>query len=231
MSKPCVLYPTGQGGHWLSNLIHSLETNQLDIVSTSNNFHKYTQSNEIYFSHENNPQGVVIGSFSSYKSQFITYLNAYYKCFSIMTDIQYLKGPDLLYELSNQARWRIDVHSSLFEHYLDKIVLNADLIFTDATAFAFQLFAVLNRHNIKYTPNLEFVLESVDNFKKSCWSLDNIDITTNIPWLAWCHAICILNNIDVPCSIRDNFDESCKWLVSEQQYFLRETNKHFITHI
>jgi hypothetical protein len=230
MTKPCVLYPTGQGGHWLSNLIYSLETNQFDIVPTSNNFHHYQQSKKIFFRHVDNPYGNVIGSFCSVKSQFITYLNAYYKCFIAWPTIQNLNDAELLYTLSNDARWRMDIWSSWSQDYLTNVVLNADLLFTDPKKFAAQVFALLECFDIKHTPNIEFVLASVDNFKKSCWSLERIDITKNIVWLAWCHAMCLLNKIDVPFSVRDNFELACNWLVAEQTYFLNKTKQQFLTH-
>jgi hypothetical protein len=231
MIEPCVIYPTGQGGHWLSNLFYSLETSQFDIVPTSNNFHQYKPSKKIFFRHIDQTQGNVIGSFCSVKSQFITYLNAYYKCFIEWSSIQNLNDAELLYTLSNDACWRMDISSSLLQDYLDNVVLDADLIFTDPKTFAKQVFALLESYNIKHTPNVEFVVASVDNFKKSCWSLNRIDITNNIVWLAWCHAICVYNNINVPFSIRDDFKSACRWLVSEQTYFLNKTKQQFITQV
>jgi hypothetical protein len=229
MTKICITYPTGQGGNWLSNLMYSLETNNFDIVPTSKNFHKYPKSNQIYFSHENNPQGMVVGSFASFKSQFVTYLNAYYKSYTTEGSMANLKNAELLYALSNNARWRMETNGQFFQDYLDNIIIDADLMFDNPTIFAQQVFACLDRYKVKHTPNTRFVLESIDNYKKSCWTLDRIDITNNIPWLAWCHAICTLKNIKIPFLVKENFDKACKWLMSEQQYFLTETNKQFIT--
>jgi len=154
----------------------------------------------------------------------------YYKWYKKELDIKSLSNSELFYALTNKARWHQDCSGTLAKDYLDNIVIDADLIFTNPVNFANQVFELLNQYNISYTANIDFVLKSVDNYKKTCWSLNKIDISNNIPWLAWCHAMCLLNNITIPMVINEKFDEFAKWIIV-QEFFYEETSKRFITHI
>jgi hypothetical protein len=225
-----IRYPTGQGGHWLSNLFYSLENKVYDIVPASINFHDRKLSNVFKLLHESNAPNA-IGSFCSMRTQFITYLNGYYKNFRLDNQVQKLNQSELLYWLSNNACWRQELNGKFHQDYTSNIVLNADLLFNKTDAFAEQLYELLDQYNVVFARNTDYVLESIENFKKSCWTIDKIDISNNIPWFAWCHAYCLLKNIHIPIKITADINAAQEWFVTNQDLFLQETNKQFITHI
>jgi hypothetical protein len=225
-----IRYPTGQGGRWLSNLFYSLENNVYDIVPANINFHGRQLSNVFSLIHEN-VTPCYIGAFSSFRTQFIAYLNAYYKEFSKYTYIQKMDQPELLDWLTNNAIWRQEPNGKFKKDYTSKIILDADLLFDNPIAFAEQVFSLLDQYNVKHEHNTDYVLASIENFKKSCWTLKEIDISNNIPWFAWCHAHCMLTDIQIPVTIAVDFNVAQDWFVSNQDLFLQETTKQFITHI
>jgi hypothetical protein len=233
MTKPVIITPGGQGGHWISNLCYSLENKNYSTIPAEINFHKHTQSENIIFTHVGLATGPVTGSFCGSSSQFIAYLNTYYKWYLYKANQQPKTEWELIYDLSNDAKWRQDINNgSLFsQQYLNNIVLDADLMFTNPPKFAEQLFALLDKCQVPHVANLDFVLDSIDNFKQTCWTLDKIDISNSSPWLAWCHAMCLLQDIPIPMNIVEKFKDFSDWVVSKEHWFLEETNKQFITHI
>ena len=77
--------------------------------------------------------------------------------------------------------------------------------------------------------NIEYVNAAVENFKKTCWAINDLDLDTNIPWLAWCHAVCLIEGVSMPVVIRDDFDSARRFLIDKKMYFIEYTKERFIT--
>ena len=73
-NKPCILYPNGQGGHWLSNLLYGLETGKFDIITPAHKeFNRHPLSQTFIVEHEEFAAEPIVGAFSGPKSRIIWY--------------------------------------------------------------------------------------------------------------------------------------------------------------
>jgi hypothetical protein len=69
-----------------------------------------------------------------------------------------------------------------------------------------QLFLVLDRIGFKYTANTEYVLASIENYVATCENVNHIiGNWDNLKWLAACHAVTLLDSIEMPV-IQPDFD-------------------------
>ena len=68
----------------------------------------------------------------------------------------------------------------------DTIDLNFDLLFDNADQFIQDLYNILDQIQIIYTKNDQLILDSIQQYKKSCPNpMDIFEDYDNIVWLAW----------------------------------------------
>jgi len=225
--KPCVIYPNGQGGHWLSNLFYGLTTRDYRIrYPESREFNKHPMSRHIDIEHQELATGPIVASFFGHKTQFITYLNSYYKWFLNRYQHQTLSPVEVFFLLTDNARWRMS--SDIGIQYSKGTPIRADLMWSDPVQFAADVYTVLEQQSIDYVPNNTFVEQAIANFARTCWTAHTIDLESGIAWLAWCHAICLQQGIQIPVSIQQDFDQACEFLTQKNDWFLSHTQQNYL---
>jgi hypothetical protein len=221
IDRPCIIYPQGSGGHWLSNLILHLTNNDQTLPEINIIFDNTTGSKSIHICHGyEQPNGDILlekksaehkhRSLFSSVYKFNLYINVVYKKMLNPIDFSFdinKKSPvDQMMELSDHAVYILkDIRYT--DAYCKNIDLEYSLIFTNPELFATTLFAHLDNANIQYTKNLNYVIDSIENYKKTCPNPDDHIGTNSVSWLGWCNAVKILNNLPLNQNI-----SACKTL-------------------
>jgi hypothetical protein len=233
--KPVILYPVGGGGMWLANLIYSLHSKEFDIIPSLLNFHdnNWKKTNLINFWHFPDNAGPTIDphnhdSFCSLKSQFITFINGYVKRWPYYDPFKNLPIMDQFFYLSNDAKWRMGKDPMFNNLYLSRIALDSDNLFLNPAEFSRQLFELLSKHNITYVADLNFVLQSIDNFKATCKPNEHFGNVQSSAWQAWCHALALEHGIPLDFVIRENFNRFLEFVDHNNEQFKIITQEHFL---
>ena len=126
MTKPAVIYPNGQGGHWLANLFYGLETGQFEIQQPPHNeFNLHPRTGNFRVGHANVFSDTdIAGSFVGIKSQFIAYLNSYYKWYSRTPQHNSSSELEVFFLLSDNACWRMNKDKLIQREYYDYQVID-----------------------------------------------------------------------------------------------------------
>lgn len=232
--KPIILYPTGQGGQWLSNLIFNLNTRNFAIAPVALNFHGVDKTPLVDVRHWPGPEGGTMDPhncevFCSARTQFVAFVNAYVKqwmadnpWFTQLTAIQQF------FHLSNDARWRMGCDPVFNNLYLDRVTLDADLMFVDDQLFATKLFELLTRHGIDHDPDRDFVRQALINWFKTCRIQEHFGNSQSMAWLSWCHALTQEHNMSLDINIAENFDLFVDFVNLNNHVFKDITQQNFI---
>lgn len=227
-SAPLIIYSTGAGGQWLSAVIHCLETNYYCMPQPEINFHdhtKYPKTHSIIFGHNTTP-GIKelvkpnTGSLHGLHSHFIVYVNEMIKNPPLLSDKSLSES---LFHHSNNATWRINGSADL--EYAQNIKFNLDLIFTDQAQFVKQLYNRLYEYSIEFTPNDEFVFNSIETYTRTCLYKKYFSNLDTIIWHGWCHALCLYHKIDIPVNISTDYNGFVNFLQKNNQQFIDLTKK------
>jgi hypothetical protein len=178
--------PGGAGGHWLSHTVYCLE--QLSQDRTTHigiNYHDVPQSSQMIMDHFLDRKGHTHYTVFSSVHSFNLYLNGL------------IKNPTFLQELSFSEKFRSWAHESSYKFsagwhrsYVAHIDLHYDHIFTDPDRFCKDLFALLDRHQIRYRSCADTLLYHMTQFRNTCPDpLDHFDNFDSVYWLAWCCGI------------------------------------------
>lgn len=232
-AKPVILYPTGQGGQWLLNLIYHLNTTNSTVTLGPVNFHGVNKTPLIDIKHWPGPEGGTLDPhdcdvFCSARTQFVAFVNAYVKQW--MADNAWFAQLDSIqqfFHLSNDARWRMGRDPVFNNLYLNRITLDADLMFENSGSFATQLFDLLTRHGIKHVPDHGFVQQALDNWLKTCRVQSHFGNTESMAWLAWCHAMVQEHDMHLDLDIATNFDGFVDFVKNKNQWFKDITQDKF----
>ena len=235
--RPIILYPTGQGGQWLSNLIHNLNTGSLTISPVALNFHGVNKTPLIDVRHWPGPEGGTMDPhdcevFSSARTQFVAFVNAYVKQW--MADNAWFKQlteMEQFFHLSNDARWRLGSDPVFNNLYLDRVTLDADLMFMDDQLFATKLFELLTRHGIDHAADGDFVRQSLINWFKTCQLQEHFGNTQSQAWLSWCHALTQEHGMSLDIDIAKNFDLFVDFVANNNLVFKDITQQNFIVRV
>lgn len=223
-----ITYPHGQGGMWLGNLAYGLITGRHNLTKPDINYHdldQYPRHSSIITGHvvDTSIGYQHIGSFSSEKTQYTAYCNAYAK---IPSNKNTLSKIEQFYLSSNDALWR---RSQEFkDKFIVPMVLDADLLVTDPNLFMDNLYELLDQYSISYTANDNYVLASINNFNQTCWGQRVLADTDNLAWLAWCHSIELQHQRTVPFNIAENFEKFVAFVQERQDYYVDYTEENFI---
>jgi hypothetical protein len=213
-----IVYPPGGGGHWLSNLIHNLETAKFEHTTPTNNIFDYTtETKSIIVRHyfdfmpekkieDKNISNLDVKTFATDKifnayiiKMYKTALNADTRFDSTTTSIAHLSLNDQFHSLTDKATFLLTDNFHR-DTYFNNIDLDYSLIFTDPDQFINLIFALLTKYSINYTANREYCHLAIQNYQNTCTDpLLVFDNTDNLVWLAWCHAVAQINNIAFDC--------------------------------
>jgi hypothetical protein len=218
MTKLNVVYTHGTGGHWLGHLLWLAQYRKVPVDPAAPNFHNHKQTDLVKLSHT--PVADDCWYFTG-RSGFNFYLNfwrkhrkLYQKPLSFVEDV---------YTLSDEATWRqsADYH----KNFVLQIDIDYTNIFLDPVKFRSQ-FNWLCEH-VKLAPvSQSFVDAAIMLFQNSCEPpTDHISNYDSRPWLAWCHSVCLLNQIDCPVlvdnwQIRNFFQARDRYFVDALQPFV-----------
>ena len=211
-----VCFPGGGGGNWLSNLIFRLEYNKItDLDKNYVNFHSTIKSRQVLIDHcslqtvseDRYIKKIIFAGFYS----FNIYINSIYK----NNDFEQIKN-------NTQKKFRLLVRDNFpFTEatqkilYLDNIIdLNFDLLFDNPEQFIKDLYTILDQTQISYIKNNDLVLQSIEQFKKSC--IDPIKVFENYNdpiWLAWAMAVAFVLGLKNSSSTNDLIHLYPEWTI------------------
>jgi len=216
VSKPLLCYPRGSGGNWLGNLIWRLENNKFELPAIDVIFDGQTLSNSFNFSHR---YGLGLNgktptfdqrlnaeykiNFSS-PCWFTQYINDAVKVKYHILNLGEKSLQEQFFSLSNSAKYILTdpVWQQTWGASGD---LEYSLLSQNPDKFITQLFAILDKLNIKYSANREYCLRSIDYYKSTCPNtIDHLNNFDSLLWLAWCHADVLINKKSLPKSVMDS---------------------------
>lgn len=209
MLKTKIFFPRGCGGHWLSNLIWHLETNDYTLPLVDIVFDGQPTSNNIQIDHVFEVQDPTL-------SDQVTMLTKQDKNILFSTDCMfniYLNdatkvklGPMLVsirdkslltqyFTLTDNALY-LTGNQLYKETYCCDIDLDYRLVFQNPSLFVDNLFSILDTAGLRYTPNKEYALTNIEYYKTTCANpADHIGNLDSLVWLSWCHALLISHGI------------------------------------
>jgi hypothetical protein len=108
------------------------------------------------------------------------------------------------HKLTDNARHFIS-NNDFHNFYAKNIDLDYSMIFQNPLLFIEKLFVLLDELDLSYTRDVEYCLSSISLYRKTCVNpMDHYGNYQSLVWLAWCHALCLTNNIE----INESLDES-----------------------
>ena len=217
MKKGIIIYPHGGGGNWLTNLIYHLEKNDKMLSNAELIFDHEQKSNNIDLSHgvEWYQQNTVFLLDTSKWDRKILFscaysFNAYIndthkiKYNKKMFNYNVLPMIEQFHKLTDNAKHFVsDINAK--KVFFTNIDLDYRLIFQNPKLFIKNLFDLLDELNLEYTHDIEYCLASIQHYRKTCCNpADHYGCHQSLIWLAWCHSLCLINNIQ----INESLDES-----------------------
>jgi len=217
MNKTVICYPRGSGGHWLANLIWRLENNKFDLSKVDVVFDHENVTNSFGISHRYNlldgktptVEDILLTNnhptinFSS-PCWFTQYINDAVKVRYHIEKIGEKSLQEQFFLLSNSAKYILT--DPLWQQTWNvRGDLEYSLLRQNPDKFITQLFAILDKLNIKYSANREYCHTSIDYYKSTCPnSIDHLYNFDSLLWLAWCHADLLINKKSLPESIMED---------------------------
>lgn len=210
MKQAYIIHPIGGGGHWLSAMINSLESNNLTIPENTLWFDQLKGSKHIvnnhgaywnlgYFQKEDLSAYDPVILFSTEFIFNLYLLDAGKAKFNSARqgNILSMNTIDQFFYLSDYARFML-TDQDFYNFYCNDIDLNTRWLFQQPELFIDQLFAQLDRAHIHYAQDREYCRASVQVFVHSCERPDDhVGNYNSLIWLAWCHALSLIHNLPV----------------------------------
>lgn len=203
----CVFfYPRGCGGRWLSYVIHCLHRRDF-VVQKESVIHHALVKGPINFNHkfevEYHDGKCEIKVFPKLKTNilfstncaFNIYINDAYKVRYHLHKLHKASVLEQFHTLTDSARYLMTDEFYAANYFRD-IDLDYALIWQDPEQFIDDLFVCLDRCQLDYAANRDFVMVSMQHYRDTC--RDPVMIMqdhNNLVWLAWCHAVCLINDI------------------------------------
>lgn len=203
-------YCHGGGGSWLGNLVWQLYNNDFSLPTDKD---YVFDGNPI-----DNPLMTVGHAFEYWDTQkpvihdwsrfdvikygatqpFQLYLNEVAKVRFTLLKYTELELVNQFDSITNAAKaWMTDPVTA--HYYCSNLDLDMKWLFVDCKEFINQLFAILDTRAIPYAKNIDYCVQSINNYKRSCPNpKDHIGNTSSLSWLAWCHAVMMVNKITTP---------------------------------
>lgn len=210
-----IFYPRGSGGSWLNNLIWHLESADFDLPRATVVFDNEPMSSVKFFHafeipDPNNPQQVLVTKHKrpgdvlfSCDCVYNHYLNNAVKVKLHIHQLDQQPWLQQFFALSNGARYYFSD-----AHYRDQYCCNIDLdystIFCNPQQFVTDLFDLLNKMNLRYTANEQYVFDSIAYYRSTCpdpgLHFGNFDSQL---WLASCHAVTLIDGLGLDGTVTD----------------------------
>jgi hypothetical protein len=230
-NRPVIAYPAGAGGMWLGYLLWTLEKNFKQFpLSKGVNFHNRQGTGYYLITH--NDSGSPVDFTFSGLCKFNVFLNCWIK-YRVFENYQQFNEQSLgqqIYTLSNNARWFLsDVYSCAYEQKID---LDYKNIFLNTKKFRDQLLTLLSQHWPKEYINRvtqEYIDSAAVGFRVT--AIDPAQHVGNIHstgWLAWCHANCLNNSVEIPVNVEIQADEYKHWISKNQNWIIEKTQPYIL---
>lgn len=216
MFKLKISYPGGAGGHWLSNLLYNLE-HGLPPTQQQINWHKTPESTLVKFDHNVEDKSQI---FFNGRAVFNIYLN-------VIKKLHHNKQTMGMVDITEKFETLASEASSKLFFLEERIDLNWDYIFLNASAFVDQLFSILDQHNINYQHNRALCETAIDNYKKTC--VDPAAYFGNFEceeWLGWCNGVSKHLWWDWP--LVNDLDQLKKFLEPKKNFYCEFTRPYLI---
>jgi len=224
----CIFYSPGSGGHWLSNLIHKLETREYNTSTDKNivNFHKHKLSKNIILTHDRDQFESAKHRFSlSDSCAFNFYLNGVVKFLLHEKSIDTLPHKKMLDSIIDCASYSLDkIYLTVTDLYYTDIFINSDK-FTD------RLFYLLEENNLLFDKDKQIVIDSIKEFESTIIDpLLYFNNYSSIYWTGWCLGLIKFFNIPLDFNVLDlEMKELIEELKKFDDFFINETKKVMFT--
>lgn len=237
---PRIFYETGAGGQWLNYTLWALENNYTELPLIKRvNFHDVNlepnQRTKFFQMAHNQTGAVQPGYVFGGPYRFNYFLNGWHKLW-IQENVNGINNTPLASQilmLGHDAASKLDnINASVYETNVD---LDYALIFKDTVRFRNQLIAMLSKSLEHWWPQ-EYIPRITQQFVDSAaaaFKITAIDPMLHLGnvnsagWLAWSHAMCLKNNVDLPV-IRNDAIEFRSWLKSNQDWIIEKTREYIV---
>lgn len=240
-----VVFPRGGGGNWLSNLIYNLEQGCPPLVSLATGvaYDGHTRTPTIPFRHAydiidhsivyyvdpNQPAWLF-----STNCVFNLYLNDIVKVrLNPVFDTNILDQTPLerFATFTDSANYLLtdQLYASTYYNNID---LDLSAVFQNPAHFVDQLFDLLDQEQVIYTRNHQYAVESCRQFANTCPDpADYINNWSSVEWLAWCHAILMINRVEIGQDLAQatTLDKIAQALRPHEQVVLANTQEKYFT--
>lgn len=197
----------GGGGSWLGNLMWHLHHNDFSLPSNNKSIFDGNPDSTDYYSIQHpfkhiNLETIVMNDHSNYRVikygseyPFQLYLNEIKKIRCTIFNNAELSVTEQFDTFTNAAKaWMTDPLMQKF--YCKDLDLDIKWLFVNPEEFIRQLFTILDTTDMPYSKNIDYCLRSIDNYKSTCYNpKEQIGNLESVVWLAWCHAIIMVNKI------------------------------------
>jgi hypothetical protein len=200
IKTPIICFPGGGGGNWLSNLIWHLENENFELPKVNVVFDGQPLcSLPITHAFDISKHDILNKNYILFSNKFLFnhYLNLAFKARYYIDKIETKSFQYQLFNLTNAARHCLaDVQ--YYKKYCENIDLDSRLIFQDPGQFIDRLFEILNSLNIIYSPNRDYVYQSIKYYQSTCLNPDeHFANLKSIFWLGCCHAIALIDKLQL----------------------------------
>jgi len=206
--KMLIHYDSGGGGHWLWDIISSLETGDFSITqakpSQNTDFAKfdwtYNRSKNIVCTHiYTNKNGLIVSHRKNDK--FLVDTNKVVKLgtkysFNVLVNGWEKSVRDGFVPVEQMDKWFINIRDEVTAHlenrsdWVGDYDLDLEWIYNDKPRFVKKLYSLLDESRIKYHPNDKFIYDSMEN-----WISTNPPVSLHfnnwesVLWLGWGFAV------------------------------------------
>ena len=197
-----IRYPQGAGGFWLSELSHKILHRDLNYDNEADkiNFHSLIG---LESGHDARCNDDIVFSGTA---RFDFFVNFWWKkrVFENYLDFNKLSDFEKLNVLAEESRW-ILYSPEYDETYCDRIDIDWTWLWNDEQKFKKVLLHILAR---PHTTDLDdFIDAYIMLYKKSCVDqIYHIGNPFSLPWISWCYAVSVQNDMDLKINVQDDRD-------------------------
>ena len=220
---PVLIYPTGAGGRWLSYTLWARAQGETYRPATVN-FHDRPESAELLVSHTQMSRWKTY--YFSGTCSFNFYLNFWHKmrCNDNYLEFSQADQVSQLYELSNDAKWRLGAEYQGF--YQDQIDLDYRNLLVDQPKFVTQLKQIIDQLRLPITIDDSEFQTAMSNFVTTLvppsQHMGNLD---SLPWRAWCLAMLEHHGRELP-TVYSDWSGITEFLTAQQDWILQQSAPH-----
>jgi len=212
-----IVYPRGGGGHWLSTTMYYLANGRFVVPQVNTIFdnqprgpirvsHVFevqdsTQPDQIWYWTQDSDRVLF-----STNHRFNHWINTAHK--NLEFQYGYDRQPliERFFNMSNHCRW-VMADPLYYKYYCENIGLEYSDIFLNPGQFINSVYEIMDRAGHKCTPNDDYMLASIENYKSTLLNpndiLGNLD---HIYWLSFCHSISLSQGLTIDSIITNDFD-------------------------